>query len=155
MKLNNITSKVLSKADLIGTLAGVGFGTDRGLEVVNDIINQVMTGNVHFPDISSLIQNWTQSPFFKNGVYGTVLGWVLDALDFMGTGKYGKALQKASIGYLKGGGAVWLAYYATHANKGSDPSKSNFNPLWSEGFLTNGSKSTPVIDLTLKGSVFE
>ena len=130
MNLGGITSKLTSKADMIGFIAGLGLGAGTGFDTLTQVFNNAMSGNIHFPDIQGLIQSIATNPATKSGITGIIVGEVISGLNLFGTGKYGKALSKASTGYVKGGAVLQTLWYATNSNKGSNPASPNFNPNW-------------------------
>lgn len=132
MNLSGITGNLTRNADKIGLIAGF-VGQLNGVDGVFEVISQATKGNVHLPDIGTMLGGMSQSGHFKTGITAAIAGYVIDEFAPNGFKKYGKVLSDAGIGYVEGTLAAYVVYSMTHGNQGSNPALANFNP----GFIAN------------------
>ena len=122
MDVGNFLSKTMSNADKLGTLAGFLVGTPNGVGDLLSSIQNVMQGQIHVPDVQAGMSALMGEGNVQKGVLGAIAGYVIDELGLPYIGKFGKAIQKFSIGYAVGAVGIKMLWMSTHADEGCAPS---------------------------------
>ena len=118
VNVKGFTSKITQNADKIGVLLGVTVGTGGGINDLMGVIDQIMQGNIHPPDLAAMLGNIQAQGYVKTGIMAAVGGMILQELNLPMISKYGKPLQNFGIGYAAGSTLIQLLHYSTHADEG-------------------------------------
>lgn len=120
VNVNNILGGITKNAGKIGGLLGFLTGSPGGFSDVESIVQNILGGNIHAPDIQATFRAIANEPFVKTGVLTWVAGMVLEAVPIGGAKKFAKPLQKFGINYAIGSVAQKILWMSTHASQGSD-----------------------------------
>lgn len=109
-----MVSGILAKADKAGAIIGFAVGHPNGWSDTQSIIENLMRGNVHMPDLLSGLQSWAGENDAKMSIMMYILGYVIDELNLPFVGKYAPAMKKFAVGYATGSVANKILWMATH-----------------------------------------
>ena len=138
MNIEGMASGLVKNMDKVGLAAGILTGNPWGTTAVMDIATRAISGQIHIPDLSTAFGWVAQSGGFRTSIMGIIGGWVLQEIAPGKFGKWGKALQDLSVGYIEGTTLIMLAAAATSKDSGSDPNSPSYNPNW----VNAGSRTT-------------
>jgi hypothetical protein len=136
LNLDNIFSKLESKADLIGSVAG---GLSRGLDSLMANLMALPTHG-HIPDLQQTINEFLVLPDIQPTAFMWIVGYIARELGW----SKGQVLQKFSEGYLKGLAAQHVLYWSTHSSPGHVPDYSNPNAVRETRSYGGSSGDSPV-----------
>lgn len=127
VNMKGIVGKLAKNADLAGGLLGFLTGSTHGIGDVESSITNIMAGQVHIPDVKTMLDSYLGQPYFKNALYLYLFGWVAKELKLPVVGKYGKAIEKFATAYGAGSFMNMLLWSSTHSDEGSAPQGGLFN----------------------------
>ena len=118
MNVSGLTSKLVSNADKLGLAAGLLVGSNEGVEGFVESIRNAASGHVHLPDWV-FVKIWAQDrPQLTQAIMAYIAGYLIDEINPPVIGKYGKAIQKGSIGYAAGSFLNAMLWSSTHSGEG-------------------------------------
>jgi len=136
MKVGGIVSKLMKHSELAGGLLGFLTGSTQGFEDVRSSFENLLSGQVHFPDVSDMINSYLGQPYFKNALYLYLFGWISKELGLPVIGKHGEKIKKFAQAYGGGSFLNMALWHMTHSDEGS-------NPGGSGGFSTGNQTGYP------------
>jgi len=119
VNLDNILGGVTKNADKLGGLLGFLTGSPRGFADITSIVDNIIQGNIHAPDIGEVFHFLASEPFVKTGIMTWIAGYIISELKLPIVGKFGTPLQKFGMAYAAGAVANKLLYHSTHSDEGS------------------------------------
>lgn len=119
VNIGNLASSLTKNADKIGGLLGFVTGNPQGFAGLESIIENVIQGNIHAPDLKAAFQFLAQEPFVKTGIITAVIGYLLKESGIQGISKFGVPLQKFGTSYAIGAVAQKILWHSTHSDQGS------------------------------------
>jgi len=127
LNMNNIVGQVSKNAGKLGGLLGFLTGSAHGFGDVQSIIENVLAGNIHAPDIQATLQHIANEPYVKTGIITWVIGTVMKEVKIGGLSKFGKPISDFGIAYATGSAAQKILWQSTHADEGSAAHLNNRN----------------------------
>jgi len=119
MNFNNLSGTLTRNADKIGAILGFVTGNPQGFAGVESIIENVISGNIHAPDLKEAFHYLATEPFVKTGIITALIGYILKESGLKGISKFGVPLQKFGVSYAMGSVTQKILWHSTHSDEGS------------------------------------
>lgn len=130
MNVNSIASAITKNAGLLGGVLGFATGSTHGWSDVESSFENLLSGQVHIPDMKNAIRSYLDQPYFKNGLILYGVGWLAQALKIPFLAKYGNAIKKFGGAYAWGSFLNMLLWSMTHGEEGSNPGTGDLRGLY-------------------------
>lgn len=128
VNMNNILGTVSKNAGKIGGIVGFLTASPGGFSDVQSIIDNVLAGNIHAPDLQAAFQSLANEPFVRTGIMTWIIGTVLKEIKIGGASRFGKPIADFGLNYALGAAAQKILWASTHSDEGSaDHLKSMYN----------------------------
>ena len=141
MNIKGITSALTKNADLLGGVLGFATGSTHGWSDVESSFENLLSGQVHIPDMKNMIRSYLGQPYFKNGLILYGVGWLAKELKVPFLAKYGNAIKKFVGAYAWGSFLNMLLWSCTHGEEGSNPGEADLSRMWQRN-VVDANKAT-------------
>jgi hypothetical protein len=116
MDINNMGSKLIDPIEKNATLIGVGAVLLPKVNAIQEEIGLILRGNVHAPNIQSVLTDVANNPNFRSAVLAIIGGNLVQDAGYPILAKIGRAGIKIATAYLATGIAENIVFHSTHSD---------------------------------------